>query len=56
MKSVVGDCCEIKASGGVKNMDSAIKMIEAGASRIGASAGVAIVSGAGGGASSKGGY
>ncbi|GMI51569.1 hypothetical protein ScalyP_jg6362 [Parmales sp. scaly parma] len=45
MKSVVGDSCEIKASGGVKTMEATLSMIEAGASRIGASSGVAIIAG-----------
>lgn len=42
MKSVVGDL-GIKASGGVRDYETAIKMIEAGATRIGASAGIKIV-------------
>lgn len=42
MKSVVGDF-GIKASGGVKDYNQAIKMIEAGATRIGASSGIKIV-------------
>jgi len=33
----------VKASGGIRNLESALKMIEAGASRIGASASVSIV-------------
>ncbi len=37
------DVLEIKASGGIKTMDDAIKFIEAGASRIGTSHGVDIV-------------
>ncbi len=44
MRSAVGDRCKIKASGGVRTREDAIKMIEAGASRIGTSAGIAIVS------------
>jgi len=44
MRSAVGDRCKIKASGGVRTRADAIKMIEAGASRIGTSAGIAIVS------------
>ena len=40
MKKAVGDRIGIKASGGVKNLDSAIAMIEAGATRIGTSSGV----------------
>ena len=42
MKSVVGDF-GIKASGAVRDYETAIKMIEAGATRIGASSGIKIV-------------
>lgn len=45
MKSVLGDQVEIKASGGVRNYEQAMAMIEAGATRIGTSAGIAIVEG-----------
>lgn len=45
MKSVVGDKMEIKASGGIRDYQKAMDMIEAGASRIGASASVQIVEG-----------
>ena len=38
-----GEVLEIKASGGIKNSDEAIKFIEAGASRIGTSHGVEIM-------------
>ena len=44
MKQVVGDQALIKASGGVRNRQQAETMIAAGASRIGTSAGVLIVS------------
>lgn len=44
-KSVVKDNCLIKASGGVRSLDDAKKMIEAGANRIGTSGGVEIVQG-----------
>jgi deoxyribose-phosphate aldolase len=44
MKKTVGDRLKVKASGGVHNFDEAVAMVEAGASRIGASAGVQIVS------------
>lgn len=40
------DAVQIKASGGIRDYNTAIAMIEAGATRIGCSAGVAIVSGA----------
>ncbi|BCR35942.1 deoxyribose-phosphate aldolase [Mariniplasma anaerobium] len=43
MKKTVGDDALVKASGGVRTYEDAIKMIEAGASRIGTSNGVDIV-------------
>lgn len=43
MKETVGDKAKVKASGGVRDYKTAMAMIEAGASRIGASAGIAIV-------------
>ena len=43
MKSCVGDAVKIKAAGGIRDYDTAMAMIEAGASRIGTSAGVKIV-------------
>jgi len=43
MKSVLGDSLGIKASGGVRNYEQAVALIEAGATRIGASAGIAIL-------------
>lgn len=43
MKETVGDLAEVKASGGVRTYDDALKMIEAGATRIGTSNGVDIV-------------
>ena len=43
MRSVVGDRLGVKASGGIRDYKAALSMIEAGASRIGASAGVRIV-------------
>ncbi len=45
MRRVVGPEMGVKASGGVRNTDDAKKMIEAGATRIGASASVGIVTG-----------
>ncbi|MCF6466493.1 deoxyribose-phosphate aldolase [Clostridium sp. Cult2] len=45
MKKVVGSKLKIKASGGIRDYASAMAMIEAGASRIGASASVKIVKG-----------
>jgi deoxyribose-phosphate aldolase len=43
MKKTVGGELQVKASGGIKSLADAEKMIEAGADRIGASAGVAIM-------------
>ncbi|MBP7213138.1 MAG: deoxyribose-phosphate aldolase [Anaerolineaceae bacterium] len=43
MRAVVGENMGVKASGGIRNYADALKMIEAGASRIGASSGIAIV-------------
>lgn len=45
MKAIVGDELEVKASGGVRTSEDVDKMIQAGATRIGASASVAIVRG-----------
>ena len=44
MKRVVGDELKIKASGGVRSREDAVNVLNAGADRIGASAGVKIVS------------
>lgn len=43
MKKTVGDDCLVKASGGVHNKEEFLSMIEAGADRIGCSAGVKIM-------------
>ena len=43
MKSMVGDAVKVKAAGGVRTLADAIAMIEAGAERIGTSAGVPII-------------
>ncbi len=43
MKSVVGDALGIKAAGGIRSYARAVQFIEAGATRIGTSAGVAIL-------------
>lgn len=45
MKNTVGDQAEVKASGGVRSLEDVKLMIEAGATRIGASSGVSIVNG-----------
>jgi deoxyribose-phosphate aldolase len=52
MRETVGQFAGVKAAGGVRNADDARAMIEAGATRIGTSNGVAIVSGE----SANGGY
>ena len=43
MKSVVGDDVKVKAAGGIRNLETALAMIEAGAERLGTSAGVEII-------------
>lgn len=43
MKETIGHTLKIKASGGIKTLEDTMKMIEAGADRIGASAGAAII-------------
>lgn len=45
MRKVVGPTMGVKASGGIRTTDDALKMIQSGASRVGASASVAIVDG-----------
>ncbi|MDQ6599709.1 deoxyribose-phosphate aldolase [Bacillus salipaludis] len=45
MRQAVGPELGVKASGGVRSTEDALKMIEAGATRIGASSGVAILKG-----------
>ena len=45
MKKTVGDKAEVKASGGVKDLETAKKYIELGAARLGTSSGIAIVTG-----------
>ncbi|UXV35758.1 deoxyribose-phosphate aldolase [Staphylococcus sp. IVB6181] len=45
MKEVVGDDLEVKASGGVRNLEDFKAMLDAGATRVGASAGVQIIQG-----------
>jgi deoxyribose-phosphate aldolase len=45
MKSVVGQQAKIKASGGIRDLETAKKMIAAGAVRLGTSSGVALVKG-----------
>ncbi len=43
MKKVVGDKAEVKASGGIRDYETAMKMIEAGATRLGCSSSIKIV-------------
>ena len=43
MKKTVGDSLKVKASGGIRDLETVEAMIEAGADRIGASAGVQIM-------------
>jgi deoxyribose-phosphate aldolase len=45
MKFVVGDKLQVKASGGIRSYEDAISMINVGATRLGASAGVKIIAG-----------
>ena len=45
MRRVVGDGMGVKASGGIRSADDAYAMVESGATRLGASAGVAILKG-----------
>ncbi|MBZ4419611.1 deoxyribose-phosphate aldolase [Myxococcus sp. RHSTA-1-4] len=45
MRRVVGEDVGVKASGGIRSAEDAMKMLRAGANRLGASASVAIVSG-----------
>ncbi len=53
MREAVGPEMGIKASGGIRTTEEAQGMIAAGATRIGASAGIAIVTGTGGGPSGR---
>lgn len=43
MKQAVGDAVKIKAAGGIRTLDTALRMIELGVSRIGSTASVSIV-------------
>lgn len=45
MKETVGSGCGVKASGGIRDLATAISMIEAGATRLGTSASIAIIKG-----------
>jgi deoxyribose-phosphate aldolase len=43
LRGIAGNCCGVKASGGIRTLNDARTMLEAGATRIGASASVRIV-------------
>lgn len=45
MKATVGDSMKVKAAGGVRTYDDMVKIVEAGADRIGTSAGCSLVEG-----------
>lgn len=45
MRRVVGEYIGVKAAGGIRDYETALKMVEAGATRIGASKGIQIVEG-----------
>ena len=53
MKASVGEKVQVKASGGIRDYETAVAMLEAGATRLGVSASIAIVTGA---SAAKGGY
>lgn len=56
MRAVVGDECGVKAAGAIRTREDVDAMLAAGADRIGASAGIAIVTGEGGSSQGDGGY
>ncbi len=43
LRHTVGDRCGVKASGGIRTLDHAVRMVQAGADRLGASASVSIL-------------
>lgn len=43
MKDTVGDDVQVKAAGGIRDLDTALDMVEAGATRIGTSSGIKII-------------
>lgn len=45
MRKTVGTVCKVKAAGGIRSYEDAMKMIDAGADRLGCSAGIKIVEG-----------
>lgn len=44
-RETVGSACKVKASGGIRDAETALAMLEAGADRLGTSSGIAIVTG-----------
>ena len=46
MRKTVGNNCKVKAAGGIRSYEDAMKMIKAGADRLGCSAGIKIMEGA----------
>ena len=46
MRETVSEKVQVKAAGGIRDYQTAMAMIEAGADRLGASAGIAILKGA----------
>ncbi len=56
MKRMVGDRARVKASGGIRDRESALKFIEIGAERLGTSSGLAIIKGNAGSAGNSGIY
>ena len=56
MRATVGDRAQVKASGGIRDIEKAKEMIAAGADRLGTSASISIVKGAEAGSDSKGAY
>ena len=56
MRETVGPGVGVKAAGGIKNTEDARRMIEAGATRLGASAGIQIIQGQASEGSPSGGY
>lgn len=43
MKKIVGDQVKVKAAGGIRDLDTALQMVEAGAERLGMSSGIEVI-------------
>jgi len=43
MRDVVGEALGVKAAGGIRDLDSVLALVSAGADRLGMSAGVAVI-------------